>query len=90
MLGVYAAWSPRWTRVLDSFAMMRIGGAIARYVPLFMSYRLDLVKELREVPGWMGDQMPESESVGMLGLGGPLRLRSGRKYVSLNRRPGYS
>lgn len=89
LLGLYSAWSPRWTQQLDSFAMMRIGGAISQHVPLLMAYRLNLVKELRAVPGWMGDQTPESEGVGLLGLGGPLRLRSGRKYVSYHKKPQY-
>ncbi|KAL2811415.1 hypothetical protein BJX63DRAFT_444099 [Aspergillus granulosus] len=90
LLGLYSAWSPRWTKRLDSFAMMRIGGAISQHVPLLMAHRLNMVKGLRAVPGWIGDQMPESEPVGMLGLGGPLRLRSGRKYISYHRKPRYT
>ncbi|KAF9893791.1 hypothetical protein FE257_009961 [Aspergillus nanangensis] len=86
-MGVYAAWSQRWTKQLDSFAMMRIGASISHHVPLLMSYRLNLVKELREVPGWMGDQMPESEKVGVLGLGGPVQLKKGRKYASYHKKP---
>ncbi|KAL4902363.1 hypothetical protein BDW74DRAFT_158397 [Aspergillus multicolor] len=92
-LGCYAAWSPRWTPRLDSFALLRIGGAIARHVPLWMVYRTSWVKELDALPGWIGDQMPESEPVGMLGLGGPNRLSSGSRskskkmFVSYHARP---
>ncbi|KAL3472135.1 hypothetical protein BJX99DRAFT_249860 [Aspergillus californicus] len=71
LLGLYSAWSPRWTQRLDSFAMMRIGGAISQHVSLLMAYRLNMVKGLRA-----------GEGVGLLGLGGPLRLRLGKKYVS--------
>ncbi|KAL4874277.1 hypothetical protein BJY04DRAFT_212206 [Aspergillus karnatakaensis] len=88
-LGVYAAWMPRWTKHLDSFALLRMGASISERVPLFMAYRLGLVKELREVSGWMGDQMPEGEDVGMLGLGGPVRLRGNRRYVSFHKQPDY-
>ncbi|KAL3487213.1 hypothetical protein BJX62DRAFT_246176 [Aspergillus germanicus] len=86
-LGVYAAWTPRWTKRLDSFAIMRIGASIAKHVPLWMVYKTRMVKELDEVPGWIGDQMPESEDVGVLGLGGPSRLRKGRKYLSYHNKP---
>jgi hypothetical protein len=86
-LSVYAAWTPRWTKRLDSFAIMRIGASIAKHVPLWMVHRTRMVKELDEVPGWIGDQMPESEDVGVLGLGGPSRLRKGRKYLSYHNKP---
>ncbi|KAL2851142.1 hypothetical protein BJY01DRAFT_209270 [Aspergillus pseudoustus] len=89
VLGAFAAWSPRWTRKLDSFAVMRIGGSIAQHVPLWMVHRNSKVKELDTVPGWIGDQMPESESVGMLGLGGPVRLRANRKYIAYHFKPKY-
>ncbi|KAL3457441.1 hypothetical protein BJX64DRAFT_17811 [Aspergillus heterothallicus] len=88
-LAGYAAWSPRWTKRLDSFAVMRIGGSIAQHVPLWMVHKNSMVKELDKVSAWMGDQMPETEAVGMLGLGGPLRLRSGRKYISYHVKPRY-
>ncbi|KAL4895862.1 hypothetical protein BDV59DRAFT_173288 [Aspergillus ambiguus] len=92
LLAIYAAWSQRWTNKLDSFAMMCIGASISHHVPLLMAYRLDFVKELKEVPGcmgWMGDQMPEGEEVGVLGLGGPVRLRKGKKYASYDQKPVY-
>ncbi|RDW61837.1 uncharacterized protein DSM5745_10509 [Aspergillus mulundensis] len=94
-LGCYAAWSPRWTRRLDSFAILRVGGAIARHVPLWMVYKTSLVRELDGLPGWIGDQMPEGEAVGMLGLGGPARLsgrsstRAKRMFVSYHVKPGF-
>lgn len=85
-MAIYAAWSPRWTKKLDSFAMMRIGASISQHVPLLLAHKLELVHEVKDVPGWMGDQMPECEEVGVLGLGGPIPLTKGREYASYHRK----
>lgn len=50
-LAVYAAWTPRWTAQLDSFAMMRIGAAISDNLPLTVGQNKNTIRSLDEVPG---------------------------------------
>lgn len=91
-LAVYAAFQPRWTERLDSFAMMRIGGAIADKVPLLVNRVSSHVDVLDEYPGWMGDQAGDNAQTGTLGLGGPDTLKGNRRYMSYpsdHERPDY-
>lgn len=74
-LAVYAAWTPHWTAQLDSFAMMRIGDAIAEKLPLTVGQNRDTIKSLDEIPGWVGDTS-EKEPLGRLGLGAGRSLAS--------------
>ncbi|PHH90079.1 hypothetical protein CDD83_4587 [Cordyceps sp. RAO-2017] len=54
-LALYSAWTPRWTILLDSFAMMRIGASIADRMPLLTAPEADRIAILDETPGWIGD-----------------------------------
>ncbi|CAG8386465.1 unnamed protein product [Penicillium salamii] len=53
-LSLYVAWTPRWTNQLDSFAMMRIVSAAPGCFPLRLAHNPDEVKDLDELPGWIG------------------------------------
>ncbi|KAJ5318747.1 uncharacterized protein N7506_011451 [Penicillium brevicompactum] len=77
-LAAYAAWTPRWTSQLDSFAMMRIGATLGDKVPLLMKTDKTDIKILDELPGWIGDNSQEDDPAGTLALGG-LRPLADRK-----------
>lgn len=81
-LAIYATWTPRWTAQLDSFAMMRIGAAIADILPLTVGQNKNVMKSLDEIPGWVGDTSEEKEQLGRLGLGAgrDLALRANRRF----------
>ncbi|CAI7654304.1 unnamed protein product [Penicillium discolor] len=81
-LAIYAAWTPRWTAQLDSFAMMRIGAAIAEKLPLTVGKNKNTIKSLDEIPGWVGDTSEEKEPLGRLGLGvgRSLASRANRRF----------
>ncbi|KAJ5685222.1 hypothetical protein N7536_007841 [Penicillium majusculum] len=81
-LAVYAAWTPRWTTQLDSFAMMRIRAAIAERLPLTVDKNKNTIKSLDEIPGWVGDASEEKEPLGRLGLGvgRSLASRANRRF----------
>lgn len=81
-LTIYATWTPRWTAQLDSFAMMRIGAAIADKLPLTVGQNKGTLKSLDEIPGWVGDISREKEPLGRLGLGAgrPLASRVNGRY----------
>lgn len=81
LIATYSTLWPRWTLTLNSFAMMRIGAAIADEVPLMVGRNMDKIKILDDLPGWIGDAAEEFEPVGRLGLGALFRLRSRRRYV---------
>jgi hypothetical protein len=76
----YAYSTPTWTSTLDSFAMMRLGAAMADRLPLLLGVD-DEVSVLDETQGWIGDAAPEAE-VGRLELGASTELRNGREYFS--------
>ncbi|KAJ5993684.1 hypothetical protein N7451_009408 [Penicillium sp. IBT 35674x] len=77
-LATYAWWSPRWTRYMDSWAMMRIGASLTEDAPLLVSREEDKVKALEGIPGWIGNKSEEHEQVGTLALGGSRTLISKR------------
>ncbi|KAK2593473.1 hypothetical protein QQS21_008846 [Conoideocrella luteorostrata] len=61
-LAVYSALTPRWTARLDAFAMMRIGASIGQeQLPLRIAHKMNHVKMLDRLPGWMGDVMELDE-----------------------------
>ncbi|RMJ21131.1 hypothetical protein PHISP_07999, partial [Aspergillus sp. HF37] len=74
-VAIYATWAPRWTNQLDAFAMIRIGSALARDVPLLVSKDATQVAALDTLPGVMGDAMAEHEKPGKLWPGGMTPLR---------------
>ena len=82
-MAVYASRIPTWTSALESFAMMRIGAAVADHLPLMVGFEADEVKVLDETPGWIGDVTPNA-TVGKLGLGARATLKSGRRYECYN------
>jgi hypothetical protein len=81
-MATYATVFPRWTSQLDSFAMMRIGAAVPDKFPLLIAPRVSSIKALDETPGWLGDEVDDTEDIGRLGLGASGKLRGGRMYAS--------
>ncbi|KAB8224299.1 hypothetical protein BDV33DRAFT_199696 [Aspergillus novoparasiticus] len=81
-LTIWASNTERWTGSLDSWAMMRIGGAIADRVPLKIAENTDKMEFLDEIPGWIGDENDANESVGIIGLGAQGALTDNRRYIS--------
>lgn len=79
-LSFYSAWIPRWTRTLDSFAMLRIGASISEKVPLLAARDVNCIKVLDETPGWMGNA--SNGEIGELCLGGERPLEKMRRYHS--------
>ncbi|KAE8140900.1 hypothetical protein BDV38DRAFT_279876 [Aspergillus pseudotamarii] len=55
VLALYSAWIPRWTKTLESFAMLRIGASISEKTPLLASQDVEGIKSLDETPGWIGN-----------------------------------
>ncbi|RJE26737.1 hypothetical protein PHISCL_00968 [Aspergillus sclerotialis] len=81
-LAIYATYAPRWTDQLDSFAMIRIGSALAHDVPLLASSYTKEISVLDTLPGVMGDAVAEDEAPGKLWPGGSTPLRAKRAYYS--------
>ena len=79
-LALYASLTPRWTHELDSFAMIRIGAAVADKVPLMVGRRVDCIRALDEMPGWIGDAEEQSDT-GSIRLGANAPLKMKRRYV---------
>ena len=80
-MALYTCWSPRWTSLLDSFAMMRLGAANADKIPLLVGRRTAKIKVLDEMPGWIGDETDQEEEVGRLMAGANGKIRWGRRYT---------
>ncbi|KAJ5356579.1 hypothetical protein N7517_011188 [Penicillium concentricum] len=78
--GHYFCFYSSW--ILDSFAMMRIGAAIAEKLPLTVGQNKNTIKSLDEIPGWIGDTSEEKEPLGRLGLGAgrSLASRANRRF----------
>jgi hypothetical protein len=79
-LAVYAAWTPRWTRTLDSFVMMRVGAAYGQYFPLNVGTGIQDVEDAHRLPGTVGAVIDGEESVRRLELGAIGRVGPG-KYL---------
>lgn len=82
-LSLYAAWTPRWTNQLDSFAMMRIGSAAPGRFPLRLAHSSDEVNDLDQLPGWIGSTTgveTDKTCVSELGLGGETALEGKKRY----------
>lgn len=78
-MAFYASTSPRWTRQLDSFTMMRYGAEMADQVPLMIGQNRGEIEVLDETSGFVGDMQPDAE-IGVLGLGAPVGLVKKRRY----------
>ncbi|KAL9064636.1 MAG: hypothetical protein Q9157_007761 [Trypethelium eluteriae] len=80
----YSIHTRHWTSQLDSFAMMRVGAAIAEDLPLMAASNADNVRVLDEKPGWIGTRIADDPcDPGELLLGGPNRLVY-KRYRSYN------
>lgn len=79
VLAFYASWYPRWTGLLDSFTMLRIGSKLGDRIPLKVVTDQDNVTVLDEIPGCVRDVIPEKE-FGQVGLGTGVPLRGKRRY----------
>ena len=79
-LAVYSM-CPRWTNGLDAFTMVRIGAAIKDEVPLLVGRNTNEIKELDNLPGWVGDAADDQQNIGQLGLGAPARIDSAKRYA---------
>jgi hypothetical protein len=84
-LAVYAAWTPRWTRTLDSFAMMRVGAAYGSHFPLKVGSGIHDVEEVHRLPGTMGAAGGDGGTVRRLEIGAKGRIGPGiyLRYRSL-------
>lgn len=80
-LALYSARVPRWTEQLDSFAMMRLGAAMADDLPLQVANKAERISILDETPGCIGDTTGGEGTVGELGIGAKTPLRARRRYT---------
>ncbi|KAK2608869.1 hypothetical protein QQS21_002582 [Conoideocrella luteorostrata] len=86
-MSLFSAWTPRWTTRLDSFAMIRIGAARPECFPLRVTYKVDRIQTLDNIPGWVGDgtsshdtEVLKHEPLSELGLGAQMPLSKRAKY----------
>ncbi|KAJ5190287.1 uncharacterized protein N7498_009272 [Penicillium cinerascens] len=79
VMAIYSAWIPRWTKTLDSFAMLRIGASIPEKVPLLATNHAECIKSLDETPGWIGNEA--EGKIGQLCLGGQRPLKKTKRYT---------
>ncbi|KAL4789840.1 hypothetical protein BDV19DRAFT_373524 [Aspergillus venezuelensis] len=85
-LGLYSAWSPRWTSTLDSFSMMRMGADILPDLPMHLSIGTHNVDVLDSAPGFVGDAAP-GETVGKLGVGAAAPIKKDRYFKAFHKAP---
>ena len=81
-MALYSALHACWTGQLDSFAMMRIGAAMADDVPLRLVNDVNAVNVLDRTPGRIGDASDEEEKIGDIGIGGDRSFKCKRRYHS--------
>lgn len=55
-LAVYPSSRPTWTESLDSFAVLRLGAAMANELPLISSVEAKDLAVLDEKEGWIGEE----------------------------------
>lgn len=82
LLAVYASSYPTWTSSLDSFALLRMGAAMADELPLISALEAKELAVLDEKAGWVGDA-GDGEKVGLLRIGGEERIRQDTAYQSV-------
>lgn len=87
-LALYASLSPRWTGLLDAFAMIRLGLSLGERVPLMVVEDSEDVTVMDRIPGFLGDISEPQSEVGQVGLGGRVPLRRKRLYQSYPRQQG--
>ena len=54
LLAWYASVHPSWTESLDSFAVLRLGAAMVKDLPLISAIEAKEVLQLDEKEGWVG------------------------------------
>jgi hypothetical protein len=60
--------------------MMRIGAALGDQITLDVGMKPEKIEALDKLPGWIGDEAPEEEAAGRLGVGAPYKLKRNRRY----------
>lgn len=91
-LALYAHSGPTWTDSLNSFALIRLGAAMANDLPLISAMESRELTKLDEIHGWVGDsggteefrtltvggleQLKEKEPYRMISAGNKLRMRA--------------
>lgn len=89
-LALYASLTRTWTSSLDAYAMLRIGAELGPDAIPFLAVKdPDVVVELDELPGWVGDVANTEEKTGVLGLGYSKtahELDRKKKYKAYDRR----
>ena len=79
LMALYAHSRPTWTDSLNSFALMRLGAAMADDLPLISAIEAEEMTVLDETHGWVGDS-GGSEEFRTLTIGGPEQLRERERY----------
>ncbi|KAI9872264.1 MAG: hypothetical protein M1830_001849 [Pleopsidium flavum] len=84
-LAIYSARYPAWTQSLDSFAVLRLGAALADDLPLISAIDAEEVLVLDGKEGWIGASQTEeddedAEKMGTLVIGGRGPVRKRRLY----------
>lgn len=78
-LALYAHSGPTWTDSLNSFALIRLGAAMADDLPLISAIEAGELTVLDETRGWVGDS-GGSEEFRTLTIGGPEQLKEKEPY----------
>ena len=78
-LAVYASNRPTWTESLDSFAMLRLGAAMAAELPSISSLEAKHITILDEKEGWVGHQKSKA-GLDALKIGGSMLPRNDELY----------
>ena len=82
-LAYYAHSGPTWTDSLDSFALMRLGAAMADDLPLISAIEAGELTMLDETRGWVGDSGVPGE-FRTLTVGGPKEVKGEEPYRITN------
>ena len=70
---------PTWTRSLDAFALLRMGAALHKEMPLISSMKAGELELLDEKPGWIGGDGPLVRAQNLV-IGGPDEVVPDRRY----------
>ena len=80
LLAIYASSHPTWTASLDSFALLRMGAAMANDLPLISALEVKDLAVLDEKAGWVGDA---GNGKSLLCIGGEECVRENIAYQSV-------
>lgn len=81
LLARYASHHHTWTESLDSFALLRLGAAMAGDVPIVSALQAKEASMLDQKAGWIGDGGgEEGKKIRSLEMGGPQGVRRGALY----------